>query len=149
MLQRKLLWTCIFPRFPMIEAKAYKLIFYLTQANLIRFVYGTWKNSMNFVWNLQNLTAAAAILFCKNLVKFCIHVSQNKCNQFFMIIHSFQGKFHCYHWKAWYVAYICNKVTIGNLNNRSPFLYGKTQFSGKNTDVESWRVKINKPQLKT
>ena len=81
--------TTNFPRFSMIQAKTYKLIFCLLQANFITFFPAIWKVSMNFAWNLKNLPTIAAILFerfCTNAGKFSMLVSKNACNQVFVIV---------------------------------------------------------------
>ena len=56
-----------FQRFSMIQSKIYMLIFCLGQAILVRIFHSTWKVSIHFFWNLQNLSGAASILFHKIL----------------------------------------------------------------------------------
>ena len=124
-----------FPKFSMIQAKTYMLIFCWKQANFVKFFHSTWKTSINFAWNLQNLTAAAAILFYMTLYEplnnfhanFSKYVQSNFRYGYNFFISRF---FLIWPWKASYGTYVCNKVKFGNFNTRSLLLYGKKTILG-------------------
>ena len=91
----------ILQEFPWFRQKLACLYFVWRRQILYHSCMQTLKISFNFVWNLQNLAAAPAILFCKNYGKIFKQVSQNLFDQFFliMIIYSFHASFYCDSWK--------------------------------------------------